>query len=136
MVISMRLLGLALAASALVLALPALAGASAERRLAQLIALLHLSNIRVEALLSSENADQGGKHREKLLERVRGVVEFNQNMRLTRSMEFTWISSHKSEVSPWSSGCLPRGALARRTSQVDGECGYPEQTVEGKPGRA
>jgi len=123
MVISMRLLGLRLAAS-MALALPALAAdhtlahglwvwksqsvleapraaeklrdfcqsaginevyvsvpasldASAERRLAHLIALLH-PNIRVEALLSSENADQGGKHREKLLERVRGVVEFNQ----------------------------------------------------------
>lgn len=54
------------------------ADASEERRLAHLIALLHPLKIRVEALLSSENADQVGKHREKLLERVRGVVEFNQ----------------------------------------------------------
>jgi len=48
-------------------------------RLSHLIDLLHRSNIRVEALLSSENADEGGKHREKLLDHVRAVVQFNQN---------------------------------------------------------
>jgi hypothetical protein len=53
--------------------------ASEEGRLAHLIALLHRSNIRVEALLSSENADEPGKHREKLLERVRAIVQFNRN---------------------------------------------------------
>jgi len=50
-----------------------------EGRLAHLIALLHRSNIRVEALLSSENADEPGKHREKLVERARTIVLFNRN---------------------------------------------------------
>jgi hypothetical protein len=53
--------------------------ASQESRLAHLIGLLHRSNIRVEALLSSENADEPGKHREKLLERARAIVQFNRN---------------------------------------------------------
>ena len=52
---------------------------SEEGRLAHLIALLHRSNIRVEALLSSENADEPGKHREKLVERARAIVLFNRN---------------------------------------------------------
>lgn len=46
--------------------------------LARLNSLLHRSNIRVEALLSSENADEGGKHLDKLLDHVRGIVQFNQ----------------------------------------------------------
>jgi hypothetical protein len=54
-------------------------GASPEANIARLIALLHQSKIRVEALLSSENADEPGKHREKLLERVRAIVQFNRN---------------------------------------------------------
>ena len=53
--------------------------ASEEGRVAHLIALLHRSNIRVEALLSSENADEPGKHREKLLEHARAIVLFNRN---------------------------------------------------------
>jgi hypothetical protein len=53
--------------------------AAEEGRLAHLIALLHRSNIRVEALLSSENADEPGKHREKLLDRARAIVQFNRN---------------------------------------------------------
>jgi len=53
------------------------AGASSERRLAGLIVLLHGSNIRVEALLSSENADEPGEHRERFLEHVRSVVRFD-----------------------------------------------------------
>src|SRR5271156_1364994 len=53
--------------------------ASEEGRLAHLIALLHRSNIRVEALLSSENADEPGKHREKLLDHVRAVLQFNRS---------------------------------------------------------
>jgi hypothetical protein len=44
----------------------------------KLIDILHGSSVRVEALLSSETADQPGKHREKLLEEVRQVVRFNQ----------------------------------------------------------
>jgi hypothetical protein len=52
--------------------------ASEEGQLDQLIALLHRSNIRVEALLSSVDADQPGKHRDTLLRHVREVVLFNQ----------------------------------------------------------
>ncbi len=52
--------------------------ASEDTRLAHLIGLLHRANIRVEALLSSADADEPGKHREKLLEHVRGIVQFNQ----------------------------------------------------------
>jgi hypothetical protein len=44
-----------------------------------LIDILHRSNVRVEALLSSEDADEAGKHRDKLLERVQEIVRFNQN---------------------------------------------------------
>jgi hypothetical protein len=51
---------------------------SEEGQLDQLIALLHRSNIRVEALLSSVDADQPGKHRDTLLRHVREVVLFNQ----------------------------------------------------------
>jgi len=43
-----------------------------------LIGLLHSSRIRVEALLSSADADEPGKHREKLLGEVREIVQFNQ----------------------------------------------------------
>ena len=43
-----------------------------------LIDLLHTSNIQIEALLSSEDADEPGQHREKLLDHVRRVVQFNQ----------------------------------------------------------
>jgi hypothetical protein len=53
--------------------------AAEESRLAHLIDLLHRSNIRVEALLSSEDADEPGKHRDKLLDHVRGVLAFNQS---------------------------------------------------------
>jgi hypothetical protein len=53
-------------------------GAFEDNRIADLIALLHRSNIRVEALLSSADADEPGKHREKLLDHVRAVVQFNQ----------------------------------------------------------
>lgn len=49
-----------------------------ESDLARLIGLLHRANIRVEALLSSEDADEPGKHRETLLDHVRGIVQFNQ----------------------------------------------------------
>lgn len=52
--------------------------AANEGRMARLIALLHRSNIRVEALLSSEDADQPGKHREKMLEHVQSIVQFNR----------------------------------------------------------
>ena len=47
-------------------------------RLAGLIEQLHRSNIRIEALLSSEDADEPGKHRDKLLDRVHEIVQFDQ----------------------------------------------------------
>lgn len=49
-----------------------------ETALAQTIRLLHRSKIRVEALLSSTQADEPGKHRETLLRHVRGIVEFDE----------------------------------------------------------
>jgi hypothetical protein len=52
-------------------------GAAEEVEIAKLIVLLHRSHIRVEALLSSDNADQPGKHRDKLLEHVNEVLAFN-----------------------------------------------------------
>jgi hypothetical protein len=52
--------------------------ASEEDRRAHLISLLHDSNVRVEALLSSTDADEPGKHRETLLDGVRKIVQFNQ----------------------------------------------------------
>jgi hypothetical protein len=52
---------------------------SDDARLAHLIAILHHSNIHVEALLSSADADEPGKHRDKLLDHVRGIIRFNEN---------------------------------------------------------
>jgi hypothetical protein len=52
--------------------------ASEEPLLVKLIGLLHGSNIRVEALFSSMEADEAGKHRDTLLSHVQGIVEFNQ----------------------------------------------------------
>jgi hypothetical protein len=46
--------------------------------LSEVIALLHRSNVRVEALLSSTDADEPGKHRDTLLAHVRLVLGFNQ----------------------------------------------------------
>jgi len=51
--------------------------AGEERELTRLIKLLHGSNIRVEALLSSADADEAGKHRETLLRHVDEIVQFN-----------------------------------------------------------
>jgi len=56
-----------------------LGDASMESRLVRLVALLHRSNIRVEALLSSTDADEPGEHREKLLDHVREIVRFNRS---------------------------------------------------------
>ena len=55
----------------------AAAAAANQAQLAHSIALLHPSNIRVEALLSSVDADQPGKRRDKLLSRVQGIERFN-----------------------------------------------------------
>jgi hypothetical protein len=48
------------------------------RQLVHLIALLHRSNIRVEALLSSADADEPGKHRDTLIRRVDEIIEYNR----------------------------------------------------------
>ncbi len=53
-------------------------GSPEEGQLTGLIARLHRVNIRVEALLSSNDADEAGKAREKLLDHVRAVVQFNR----------------------------------------------------------
>ena len=55
--------------------------AAGQERLAHAIAVLHRSDIRVEAHLSSVDADQPGKHRDKLVSRVQGIVQFNQKHR-------------------------------------------------------
>jgi hypothetical protein len=52
--------------------------AAEEAGLVHLITLLHRSNVRVEALLSSTEADEPGKHRETLLRHVQEIVQFNQ----------------------------------------------------------
>lgn len=49
-----------------------------EADLVQVIKLLHRSNIRVEALLSSTEADEPGKHRDTLIRHVQEVLEFNR----------------------------------------------------------
>jgi hypothetical protein len=51
----------------------------ADANMSRLIELLHPANIRVEALLSSDNADEGGKHLEKLIDRVRLILQFNEH---------------------------------------------------------
>src|SRR5262249_15101014 len=55
-----------------------LGGLLEERGVAGLVALLHGSRIRVEALFGSIDADQPGMHRNRLLEQVRGIVQFNE----------------------------------------------------------
>jgi hypothetical protein len=58
--------------------LSAKTAASEESDLVRAITVLHRASIRVEALLSSTDADEPGKSREKLLDEVRGVVHFNE----------------------------------------------------------
>jgi hypothetical protein len=55
--------------------------AAEETQLVHLIGMLHRSKIRVEALLSSTDADEPGKHRETLLGHVQEIVEFNRRHR-------------------------------------------------------
>jgi hypothetical protein len=56
------------------------AGAPAEESdFARLIRHMHKVGIRVEALISSTDADERGKHREKLLDHVNEVIEFNRS---------------------------------------------------------
>jgi hypothetical protein len=51
--------------------------AEEEGKLVHLIVILHRANIRVEALLSSTEADEAGKHRDTLLRHVQGIIDFN-----------------------------------------------------------
>jgi hypothetical protein len=69
--------------------------AAEEGQLAKLITLLQRSNIRVEALFSSTDADEPGKHRDTLLSHVQGIVEFN---RKHSSARFDGIHL---DVEPW-----------------------------------
>jgi hypothetical protein len=57
---------------------PARYSASEERQLAQLIALLHASSIRVEALVSSITGDVAGAPRDKVLSHVQAILQFNR----------------------------------------------------------
>jgi hypothetical protein len=52
--------------------------------LAAAVELLHRSNVRVEALLSSTAADEAGRHLDKLLNHVRAIVIYNQQHRGSR----------------------------------------------------
>lgn len=49
-----------------------------EKDFVHLITLMHSAGIRVEALISSLDADEPGKHRENLLAHVNQVIEFNR----------------------------------------------------------
>jgi hypothetical protein len=50
-----------------------------EDSMARFVEILHRAGLRIEALLSSDSADEGGKHLEKLLEHVQMIRRFNQN---------------------------------------------------------
>jgi hypothetical protein len=54
-------------------------GAAEEQEIEKLIGLLHKSHIEVEALLSSTDADEPGKHRDKLMSHVNEVLSFNRS---------------------------------------------------------
>jgi hypothetical protein len=49
-----------------------------EAQLVHLIGVMHGEKVRVEALLSSTEADEAGKHRETLVQHVQEIVEFNR----------------------------------------------------------
>ena len=55
-----------------------------EGRSVRAITVLHAAHIRVEALLSSTEADEPGKHRDLLLDKVRKILAFNQKHSGTR----------------------------------------------------
>jgi hypothetical protein len=59
-------------------------GAAEQQEIEKLIGLLHHSHIRVEALLSSTDADEPGKHRNKLMAHVNEVLSYNQGHRSQR----------------------------------------------------
>jgi hypothetical protein len=66
------------------LSISARSEASEESQLVHLITELHHSNIRAEALLSSTDADEPGKHRDSLVQKVQLIVQFNQKHRAER----------------------------------------------------
>ena len=49
-----------------------------DSQLAHTITVLHRANIRAEALLSSSEADEPGKHRDTLLRHVQEILDFNR----------------------------------------------------------
>ena len=51
---------------------------SQKPALARAIAVLHRENVRVEALLSSTEADQAGRHRDTLVGHAQEIVQFNR----------------------------------------------------------
>jgi hypothetical protein len=53
-------------------------GAAEQQEIEKLIGLLHKSHIRAEALLSSTDADEPGKHRDKLMAHVNEVLSYNR----------------------------------------------------------
>jgi hypothetical protein len=63
------------------ISIPTTPDPEADRHFAHAIEILHRANIRVEALLSSTDADGLGKHRDKLLDHVREVIQFDQSHR-------------------------------------------------------
>jgi hypothetical protein len=60
------------------ISVPSRYGALEELHLVQLITQLHASGVRVEALLSSTNADEPGAPRTKLLDHVQSILQFNR----------------------------------------------------------
>jgi hypothetical protein len=59
-------------------------GSAEQQEIEKLIDLLHRSHIRAEALLSSTDADEPGKHRDKLLAHVNEVLTYNREHRRAR----------------------------------------------------
>lgn len=53
-------------------------GGASDAELSSMILLLHKSNVRVEALFGSTDADLPGEPREQMLNNVRAIVQFNQ----------------------------------------------------------
>jgi hypothetical protein len=60
------------------LSVPSQYSALEELHLARLIGQLHASGVRIEALLSSTNADEPGGPRTKLLDHVQSILQFNR----------------------------------------------------------
>jgi hypothetical protein len=102
--------------------------ASEEGELAHLIALLHRSDIQVEALLSSTDADEPGKHRERLLNRVREIMQFIRWDSPRRGAATTAGEQRRREPSipARPRRCFSRGARVGRAGRDDGERRHTE----------